>query len=111
MNRNISLLAVVLVLLVASTCAQFYKSGNCPLQNTVSNCTPRCTSDSQCSLSQKCCPNKCGNRSCADSSAVSTGSGYKGSNQQDVYCNGVKCAAYEKCQFDRNTRRERCTRA
>lgn len=30
---------------------------------------------------------------------------------QAVYCNGVKCAAYEKCQYDRNAKREKCTRA
>lgn len=30
---------------------------------------------------------------------------------QAVYCNGVKCAAYEKCQYDRNARREKCLRA
>ncbi|XP_011138041.2 waprin-Rha1 isoform X1 [Harpegnathos saltator] len=112
MNRNISLLAVVLILLVASTCALlFFKSGNCPLKNTVSNCGTRCTTDSQCVLNQKCCPNKCGHMSCAEPSVISTGSGYKGSNQQAVYCNGVKCATSEKCLFDRNTRREKCTRA
>ncbi|XP_011138042.2 WAP four-disulfide core domain protein 2 isoform X2 [Harpegnathos saltator] len=87
------------------------KSGNCPLKNTVSNCGTRCTTDSQCVLNQKCCPNKCGHMSCAEPSVISTGSGYKGSNQQAVYCNGVKCATSEKCLFDRNTRREKCTRA
>ncbi|XP_014487667.1 PREDICTED: waprin-Thr1-like [Dinoponera quadriceps] len=113
MNRNISLLIVVLlVLLVTSAYAQVtYKSGNCPLKNTVSNCGTRCMSDSQCPLNQKCCTNKCGYTSCAEPSVVSTGSGYKGSNQQAVYCNGVKCNTNEKCLFDRNIRREKCTRA
>lgn len=30
---------------------------------------------------------------------------------QAVYCNGVKCETYEKCMYDRVTRREKCTRA
>ncbi|TGZ52835.1 waprin-Thr1-like [Temnothorax curvispinosus] len=114
MNRSLLAFAVVLILLVAGTFSQtFYKSGNCPMRNTVSNCGSRCIGDGQCPFNQKCCPNKCGFTSCADTSPVNTGSdgGYKGSsNQQAVYCNGVKCAAYEKCQYDRNTRRDKCTR-
>ncbi|XP_011258022.1 waprin-Thr1 isoform X2 [Camponotus floridanus] len=101
---------VMLMLLIASTFAQFHRSGNCPLRNTVTNCTPRCMNDEQCPFNQKCCPNKCSSTSCAQSSAINTGSdgGYK---DQAVYCNGVKCAAYEKCQYDRSARREKCTRA
>lgn len=39
-------------------------------------------SDDQCSFNQKCCPNKCGSTSCAQASAINTGSdgGYKGSS-------------------------------
>ncbi|KAM0731987.1 Waprin-like protein [Formica fusca] len=113
MNRNLSLWTVVWMLLIAGTFAQlFHKSGNCPLRNTVTSCTPRCVGDEQCPFNQKCCPNKCSSTSCAQSSAINTGSdgGYKGSSNQAVYCNGVKCAAYEKCQYDRNARREKCTR-
>nr|P0DQZ3.1 RecName: Full=Waprin-like protein; Flags: Precursor [Tetramorium bicarinatum] len=114
MNRSLLAFAIVLVLLVAGTSSQlFNKSGNCPMRNTVTSCTPRCIGDGECSSNQKCCPNKCGTTSCANSSPLNTGSdgGYKGSsNQQAVYCNGVKCAAYEKCQYDRNTRRDKCTR-
>ncbi|XP_029173634.1 waprin-Thr1 [Nylanderia fulva] len=115
MKRSLLFSTVVLMLLVVSTFAQFHKSGNCPLRNSVTNCTPRCMGDAQCSFNQKCCPNKCGSTSCAQSSAVNTGAdgGYKGSsnqNQQAVYCNGVKCAPYEKCQYDRDARREKCTR-
>ncbi|CAL1675715.1 unnamed protein product [Lasius platythorax] len=114
MNRSLSLWTVLLMLLVAGTFAQlFHRSGNCPLRNTVTNCNPRCVGDEQCSFNQKCCPNKCGSTSCAQSSAINTGDdgGYKGSSNQAVYCNGVKCAAYEKCQYDRNARRDKCTRA
>ncbi|XP_011639034.1 waprin-Phi2-like isoform X2 [Pogonomyrmex barbatus] len=113
MNRNFLPFAVVLTLLIVGTFSQtFYKSGNCPMRNTVT-CGSRCIGDGQCSFNQKCCPNKCGFTSCANTSPVNTGSdgGYKGSSNQAVYCNGVKCAAYEKCQYDRNTRREKCTRA
>lgn len=28
----------------------------------------------------------------------------------DVYCAGIKCGPYEKCQFDRKTKREKCVR-
>ncbi|XP_011692231.1 PREDICTED: waprin-Thr1-like [Wasmannia auropunctata] len=115
MNRSLLSFAVVLILLVAGTFSQlFYKSGNCPLRNTVTNCVSRCIGDSDCPSNQKCCPNKCGFTSCANTSPVNTGSdgGYKGSSNQPqaVYCNGVKCAAYEKCLYDRNTRRDKCTR-
>ncbi|XP_053971407.1 WAP four-disulfide core domain protein 2-like [Hylaeus volcanicus] len=85
------------------------KSGHCPLRNNVSNCTPRCVSDFQCVANEKCCPNKCGTESCVGSSPVSTGNGYKGSDTGDVYCAGIKCRPYQKCQFDRKTKREKCT--
>ncbi|XP_012228809.1 waprin-like protein [Linepithema humile] len=112
MNRSLSFFAILLILVVAGTFAQFGRSGNCPMKNTVTSCAPRCTSDELCPSNQKCCPNKCGHRSCASAGAINTGNdgGYKGSSNQAVYCNGVKCAAYEKCQYDRNTRRDKCTR-
>lgn len=28
----------------------------------------------------------------------------------DVYCGGVKCGPYQKCKFDRRTKREKCVR-
>ncbi|EZA56401.1 hypothetical protein DMN91_010280 [Ooceraea biroi] len=115
MKQNLSLFVILLVLLAAGTFAQlFNKSGNCPLRNTVTNCVSRCLSDDQCPSNQKCCPNKCGHTSCTQSTVINTGSdgGYKGSsNNQAVYCNGVRCAQYEKCQYDRDTRRDKCTRA
>lgn len=106
------------------------QSGHCPLKNSVSKCTPRCVSDYQCSMNEKCCPNKCGSTSCVEASAISTGSGYKGSQNGEkicyfmniwyiltkfyfsdaVYCGGVKCGPYQKCQFDRSTKREKCVR-
>ncbi|KAG7202171.1 hypothetical protein KM043_015853 [Ampulex compressa] len=88
-------------------------SGFCPLANKVSVCVPRCVSDRQCSGNEKCCPNKCGGMSCASPSAVYTGNdgGYRGSQRdKEVYCNGIKCPPYQKCQFDRSTKREKCVR-
>ncbi|KAF3422590.1 hypothetical protein E2986_11060 [Frieseomelitta varia] len=67
------------------------KEGHCPLRNSISKCSPRCVSDFQCSFNKKCCPNKCGSDSCAPASAVSTGNGYKGSSDGNVYCAGIKC--------------------
>ncbi|XP_076642591.1 waprin-Thr1 [Halictus rubicundus] len=106
-----TILVVTLCLFVAATNAQLsYQSGHCPLKNSVSKCTPRCVSDYQCSMNEKCCPNKCGSTSCVEASAISTGSGYKGSQNDAVYCGGVKCGPYQKCQFDRITKREKCVR-
>ncbi|KYM98156.1 hypothetical protein ALC62_11147 [Cyphomyrmex costatus] len=77
------------------------------MRNTVTNCTPRCIGDGQCPSNEKCCPNKCGHTSVAGGTTYTV---YKIHINQDVYCNGVRCAAYEKCQYDRNTRRDKCTR-
>ncbi|XP_018400228.1 PREDICTED: waprin-Thr1-like [Cyphomyrmex costatus] len=63
MNRSLLLFAVLLVLLINDTSSQFYKTGNCPMRNTVTNCTPRCIGDGQCPSNEKCCPNKCGHTS------------------------------------------------
>ncbi|KAK2582093.1 hypothetical protein KPH14_002795 [Odynerus spinipes] len=99
--------------IIAVTSGQLsHKPGYCPLKNTINNCMPRCVSDHQCTINQKCCPNKCGSTSCVSPSAVSTGNDYKGySSGGGVTCAGVKCRAQEKCQFDRNTKREKCVRA
>ncbi|XP_076662881.1 waprin-Thr1 [Andrena cerasifolii] len=106
-----TVLALTVCLLIATAVAQLsHKGGHCPLRNSVSKCTPRCVTDYQCSMNEKCCPNKCGSESCADASPFSTGSGYKGSQNDGVYCAGIKCGAYEKCKFDRNTKREKCVR-
>ncbi|XP_076224187.1 waprin-Thr1 isoform X3 [Nomia melanderi] len=79
-----TILAVTVCLLVAVTIAQLSsKSGHCPLKNSISKCTPRCVTDYQCSMNEKCCPNKCGTESCADASIFSAGNGYKGS-QNDI---------------------------
>ncbi|XP_015115681.1 waprin-Thr1 [Diachasma alloeum] len=114
MDGKILLLALGFAMAVGVIEAQLsHKGGNCPLRNTVSRCMPTCVSDYQCSFNQKCCPNKCGSMSCAAPSAVYTGSdgGYKGSGRDTgVYCGGVKCGPYEKCEFDRTTKRERCVR-
>lgn len=102
---------LLVYLLIATAIAQLSHKGAgfCPLKNSVSKCTPRCTTDFQCSFNEICCPNKCGSESCVQASAVSTGNGYKGSNDA-VYCAGVKCGPYEKCRFDRSSKREKCVR-
>ncbi|XP_043271573.1 waprin-Phi2 [Venturia canescens] len=111
MNASLCLV-LCSILVIGEIAAQgSYKSGNCPMRNTVSSCTPRCMNDYDCSFDKKCCPNKCGSMSCAQSSAVNTGNdgGYKGSSGS-VYCGGVKCGPYEKCVFDRSTKRDKCAR-
>ncbi|XP_076234875.1 waprin-Thr1 [Calliopsis andreniformis] len=111
MTAKATVLILLTCLLAATTVAQLSsKSGHCPLRNSVARCTPRCVTDYQCSMNEKCCPNKCGTNSCVDASPISTGNGYKGSQRDEVYCAGVKCGAYEKCKFDRNTKREKCVR-
>ncbi|XP_043522325.1 waprin-Thr1-like [Frieseomelitta varia] len=111
MYRKEIILVLAVCLLIAVADAQLsYKEGHCPLRNSISKCSPRCVSDFQCSFNKKCCPNKCGSDSCAPASAVSTGNGYKGSSDGNVYCAGIKCGPYEKCQLDRRTKREKCTR-
>ncbi|XP_017762115.1 PREDICTED: waprin-Thr1 [Eufriesea mexicana] len=111
MYKRGTVLVLTVCLLIAVTVAQLSrKEGYCPLKNSVSKCTPRCVSDYQCSFNEKCCPNKCGSKSCVQASPVSTGSGYKGSSNDNVYCAGIKCGPYEKCQFDRRTKREKCIR-
>ncbi|KAF7411821.1 hypothetical protein HZH66_000717 [Vespula vulgaris] len=113
MYSKTHILLFCLCLMIIVTAGQLSsKPGFCPLKNTIDKCTPRCVSDYQCSSNQKCCPNKCGSTSCTSSNAVNTGNGYKGSpNSGAVICAGVTCRAQEKCQFDRNTKREKCVRA
>ncbi|XP_015189088.1 PREDICTED: WAP four-disulfide core domain protein 18 [Polistes dominula] len=112
MYRKTLILLFCLCLMMIVTSGQLSsKAGFCPLKSTIDKCMPRCVSDYQCSGNQKCCPNKCGSTSCVSSSAVNTGNGYKGSsNTGAVICAGVKCRNQEKCQFDRNTKREKCVR-
>ncbi|XP_012251600.2 waprin-Thr1 [Athalia rosae] len=107
-----ALLLIASMLITFSAAQLSFKSGNCPLRDTNSKCMPSCSTDYQCSGGDKCCPNKCGFKSCVSPSAVSTGGdgGYKGSSDSGVYCAGVKCGRYEKCQFDRSTKREKCVR-
>lgn len=38
-------------------------------------CTPRCSSDWECSAKQKCCPNIRGTKSCVNAGSVNTGGG------------------------------------
>ncbi|XP_076162976.1 waprin-Thr1 isoform X2 [Ptiloglossa arizonensis] len=110
MIKKSVILSLTVCLMIAAAVAQLsHKSGHCPLRNSVSKCTPRCVSDYQCSSNEKCCPNKCGSESCVTASVVNTGNDYKGS-QTGVYCAGVKCGPYQKCKFDRSTKREKCVR-
>ncbi|XP_076162975.1 waprin-Thr1 isoform X1 [Ptiloglossa arizonensis] len=111
MIKKSVILSLTVCLMIAAAVAQLsHKSGHCPLRNSVSKCTPRCVSDYQCSSNEKCCPNKCGSESCVTASVVNTGNDYKGSQTEGVYCAGVKCGPYQKCKFDRSTKREKCVR-
>ncbi|XP_057338228.1 waprin-Thr1 [Microplitis mediator] len=89
-----------------------FKSGYCPLQNRVTRCMPTCMSDYQCGFNEKCCPNKCNSKSCTSPSPVGTGydGGYKGSGGNDVNCGGSTCNRYQKCEFNRSTKRYECVR-
>ncbi|XP_050588548.1 waprin-Thr1 [Bombus affinis] len=109
-KKGIIMLPAVCLLIAVADAQLSHKEGHCPLRNSVSKCTPKCVSDFQCSFNEKCCPNKCGSESCVSASPVSTGNGYKGSSNDDVYCGGVKCGPYQKCKFDRRTKREKCVR-
>ncbi|KAF7990832.1 hypothetical protein HCN44_000637 [Aphidius gifuensis] len=89
------------------------KKGSCPRRKTVYHCEPTCMNDYQCPSSQKCCPNKCGSVSCVEASPVYTGNNgpYRGIiKHSHVFCGGMKCTKWEKCELERNTKRARCVR-
>lgn len=108
-------ISILLALLVIGSSESFlsHKEGNCPYRSSVKECLPHCRTDYDCGFNKKCCPNVCGDTSCATATAFSTGSdgGYKSSYDDVKYCAGVKCQKGEKCELDRRTKREKCVRA
>ncbi|KAG8036691.1 hypothetical protein G9C98_004013 [Cotesia typhae] len=111
-DRKIIVFVCLLISIAVVSGQGSYKSGYCPLQNTVTRCMLRCHSDYECSFNEKCCPNKCGSMSCVSPNAVATGynGGYKGSGDNGVSCGGTTCNKYQKCEFNRSTKRYECVR-
>ncbi|KAM3961354.1 waprin-Thr1-like [Aphomia sociella] len=103
----VTLFAVVIV--ISSTEA----AGNCPLPSKVYGCSPKCVQDYECTHGKVCCANACNAKSCTQPAA--NGSGGSSSNKYSggagVYCDNVKCSAYEVCKPDPVTKRNKCGRA
>ncbi|XP_055320288.1 uncharacterized protein LOC129577383 [Sitodiplosis mosellana] len=114
MAKFMFLLALAVVFIATIEAINF---GECPLSSQMASCTPKCIQDSECStMGGICCPNLCNTKSCVRPKAGSQGSssgGYKGSATKTatgVYCGNVKCSAYEKCDLDKSTKRQKCVR-
>ncbi|XP_026467992.1 waprin-Phi2-like [Ctenocephalides felis] len=87
--------------------------GSCPLASKITQCSPKCKTDTDCSLGSICCNNLCNTKSCTVLRAGND-QGYKGSSSSGgsgTYCAGVKCNSFEKCELDRHTKREKCVRS
>ncbi|XP_050293867.1 uncharacterized protein LOC126734336 [Anthonomus grandis grandis] len=87
---------------------------DCPLSNKMTSCSPKCKDDSECH-GKKCCPNICNARSCVPDHlkyATAGGDGYKQNSKTatGTYCGNVKCSSFEKCEFDRASKRSKCVR-
>ncbi|ALC41637.1 CG30197 [Drosophila busckii] len=108
-----------LLLLLAAFVALTQAAGDCPSSTKVTNCTPKCLHDSECSaIGGKCCPNLCNGRSCAASNLLGNSgadgspfSSNKNSGATGSYCGNVKCGSFEKCETDRSTKRPKCVRS
>lgn len=95
------------------------QANECPPPSKIYNCTPRCFKDSDCaSIAGKCCPNLCNQSSCVARHMLTNSSDKYGSkpdkhgiNSGSVYCGNVKCTAFERCEVDRITKKEKCVRA
>ncbi|KPJ00808.1 hypothetical protein RR46_07647 [Papilio xuthus] len=89
-------------------------AGSCPLASKIYSCSPKCQQNYDCSHGKICCPNSCNAKSCIDAAAF----GSSGNNDKrtqsggpGVYCNNVKCSAFEVCKMDPATKRMKCVRA
>nr|BAM19080.1 WAP four-disulfide core domain protein 2 precursor [Papilio polytes] len=89
-------------------------AGSCPLASKIYSCSPKCQQNYDCSHGKICCPNGCNAKSCIDANAF----GSSGNNDKrtqsggpGVYCNNVKCSAFEVCKMDPATKRMKCVRA
>uniref|UniRef100_T1H3T2 WAP domain-containing protein n=1 Tax=Megaselia scalaris TaxID=36166 RepID=T1H3T2_MEGSC len=95
-------------------------ASECPSYSKHTNCSPKCVNDNECShLGGKCCPNLCNARSCIQANQLGGGGGDKYGNNNKynpgggagTYCGNTKCNSYEKCDFDKSTKRQKCVRA
>ncbi|XP_013191752.1 waprin-like protein [Amyelois transitella] len=108
--------------IILSVCAFCYiisgteaVTGNCPQASKVYGCSPKCLQDYECTHGKVCCPNGCNTKSCTQPAASGTGTGgsskYGSSSGAGVYCDNVKCNAFEVCKLDPTTKRNKCSRA
>ncbi|XP_074029090.1 waprin-Thr1 isoform X2 [Leptinotarsa decemlineata] len=86
---------------------------NCPLSSSMTSCSPKCKEDSEC-FGRKCCSNICNTKSCVPANHKDNqNNGYKNQNSKSAlgsYCGNVKCSSFEKCDFDKTTKRQKCVR-
>ncbi|KAL5287159.1 hypothetical protein ACFFRR_008226 [Megaselia abdita] len=108
-------LAVVIAFVVICTVALV--AADCPSYSKHTNCAKKCLHDSECShLGGKCCPNICNARSCIEANQLGGGGDKYGNNDKynaggaGTYCGNAKCNSYEKCDFDKSTKRQKCVR-
>ncbi|XP_022906187.2 waprin-like protein [Onthophagus taurus] len=85
---------------------------SCPLASKVTSCSPKCKDDTEC-FGKRCCNNICNTKSCVAENIRGGDDDYKGSKNTATgsYCGNVKCSAFEKCQIDRTTNRQKCVRS
>ncbi|XP_035789676.1 WAP four-disulfide core domain protein 12-like [Anopheles albimanus] len=94
-------------MLVAVECSS---TGECPTPSTVATCTPKCSTDQDCSsIRGKCCANSCNQKSCIEYTKLANAD--KFTSNVGTYCGNIKCNPYEKCDIDRATKRQKCVRA
>ncbi|CAB3229614.1 unnamed protein product [Arctia plantaginis] len=101
------------VLAVALFVSYTEAAGSCPLPSKVYGCSPKCLQDYDCKNGKVCCSNSCNAKSCSEPAAYGGGTGSSGSKYQTgtgVYCDNVKCNAYEVCKQDPSTKRMKCSR-
>ncbi|KRT80626.1 hypothetical protein AMK59_5713 [Oryctes borbonicus] len=110
MAKVLIFISIALLVLLIETEAQ---TKGCPLASKITACSPKCKDDTEC-FGKKCCANICNTKSCVPDHLKNQGDdGYKksGSSATGTYCGNVKCSAFEKCELDRNTKRQRCVRS
>ncbi|XP_068625109.1 waprin-like protein [Battus philenor] len=88
-------------------------AGTCPQPSKIYSCSPKCQQNYDCSHGKICCPNGCNTKSCIEANAFGNTSGNDKhqSGGPGVYCNNVKCSAFEICKTDPATKRMKCMRA
>ncbi|CAH2057114.1 unnamed protein product, partial [Iphiclides podalirius] len=94
---SLTLILSVCVVFVAVYRADAASTG-CPLASKTYSCSPKCQQNYDCSHGKICCPNSCNAKSCIDAAAFGNSGGndkYSQSGGPGVYCNNVKCNAFE----------------